>query len=143
MRSLLLDTGAFVALLDKSENNHERCADFFKTFTGKVLTTEPVLTETLYLLGPYIKAEKACIDFILKGGSTLVPQSAASLKRALVLMEKYKDTPMDFADATLVSLAEEIGVNEIFTLDIKGFSTYRIHGKKAFTIWPEQYPSRI
>ena len=71
MRSLLLDTGAFVALLDKSENNHERCADFFKTFTGKVLTTEPVLTETLYLLGPYIKAEKACIDFILKGGSVL------------------------------------------------------------------------
>ena len=72
MRSLLLDTGAFVALLDKSENNHERCADFFKTFTGKVLTTEPVLTETLYLLGPYIKAEKACIDFILKGGSVKI-----------------------------------------------------------------------
>jgi predicted nucleic acid-binding protein len=137
MRSLLLDTGAFVALLDKSEKNHERCADFFKTFQGEVFTTEPVLTETLYLLGPYIKAEKACIDFVLKGGSTLVPQSAASLTRAIVLMEKYKDIPMDFADATLVTLAEETAINEIFTLDMRGFSAYRIHGKKAFTVWPK------
>ena len=137
MRSLLLDTGAFVALLDKSEKNHERCADFFKTFKGEVFTTEPVLTETLYLLGPSIKAEKACIDFILRGGATLVPQSAASLTRAIVLMAKYKDIPMDFADATLVTLAEETAINEVFTLDMRGFSAYRIHGKKAFTVWPK------
>ncbi len=137
MRSLLLDTGAFVALLDKSENNHRRCADFFKTFAGKVLTTEPVLTETLYLLGPHIKAEKACIHFILRGGATLVPQSGESLTRALVLMEKYKDIPMDFADATLVTLAEEAGISEIFTLDMRGFLAYRIDGKKAFTVWPK------
>jgi len=110
--------------------------EFFKTFAGEVLTTEPVLTETLYLLSPYMKAEKACIHFILRGGATLVPQSAESLTRALALMEKYKDVPMDFADATLVTLAEETDVSEVFTLDMRGFSAYRIHGKKAFTIWP-------
>lgn len=137
MRSILLDTGAFVALLDKSEKNHERCAAFFKTFVGEVFTTEPVLTETLYLLGPSNKAEKACIDFILKGGASLVPQSAASLVRAGALMEKYKDVPMDFADATLVVLAEETGIQEVFTLDLRGFSAYRIHGKKGFTVWPK------
>ncbi len=43
MHNLLLDTGAFVALLDKSEKSHERCVDFFANFTGEVLTTEPVL----------------------------------------------------------------------------------------------------
>ena len=137
MRSLLLDTGAFVALLDKSENNHQRCVDFFKSFRGKILTTEPVLTETIYLLGPSVKAQKAVIEFILKGGAILVPQSTESLSRASALMEKYRDIPMDFADATLVYLAEETGISEIFTLDIRGFSTYRFQGKKVFKILPE------
>lgn len=137
MRSILLDTGAFVALLDKSEKNHERCVKFFREFKDNLFTTEPVLTEAIYLLGPLFKAQKACIEFILKGGATLVPQSIESLSRAIALMERYKDLPMDFADSTLVSLAEETGVDEIFTLDKRGFSVYRIHGKKSFKIWPE------
>ncbi len=136
MNSILLDTGAFVALLDRSEKNHARCVEFFSSLHGKVFTTEPVLTEALYLLGPSIKAQGVCIDFILKGGATLVPQSPASLARAAGLMAKYHDIPMDFADATLVVLAEETGINEIFTLDIRGFHAYRIHGKKSFTLRP-------
>ena len=51
-------------------------------------------------------------------------------------MEKYKDVPMDFADSTLVALGEEMEITEIFTLDVKGFSAYRMHGKKAFRLWP-------
>ena len=137
MHSLILDTGPFVALLDKSENNHQKCVDFFKSFRGKILTTEPVLTETIYLLGPSEKAQKAAIEFILKGGAIIVPQSKDSLSRASALMEKYRDVPMDFADATLVTLAEQTGISEIFTLDIRGFSAYRFQGKKGFKIVPE------
>ena len=136
MRSALLDTGAFVALLDRSERNHEHCVQFFRDFPGRLLTTEPILTETVYLLGPSLKAQKTAIEFILSGGATLVPQSSTSLSKALTLMEKYRDIPMDFADATLVMLAEETGVQEIFTLDNRGFRTYRIRGKKTFTVWP-------
>ena len=136
MNSILLDTGVFVALLDRSEQNHERCAQFFRPFVGNVSTTEPVLTETIYLLGPSAQAKSACVEFVLKGGATLVPQSAGSLERAAVLMTKYDDVPMDFADATLVVLAVETGVNEILTLDVRGFGIYRIHGKKAFTLRP-------
>lgn len=137
MRSLLLDTGAFVALLDKSENSHQKCVGFFKSFRGKILTTEPVLTETIYLLGPSVKAQKAVIEFILKGGAILFPQSKDSLSRASVLTEKYRDVPMDFADATLVCLAEQTGISEVFTLDIRGFSAYRFQGKKIFKIVPD------
>jgi len=134
---MLFDTGVFVALLDKSEKNHERCVAFLKEFKGKLFTTEPVLTETIYLLGPSMKAQRVCIDLILKGGAILVPQSMGSLSRASALMAKYQDIPMDFADATLVSLAEEIDVVEILTLDHRGFGTYRIRGKTTFKIWPE------
>jgi len=136
MDSILLDTGAFVALLDRSEQSHDRCAEFFRSFTGHIYTTEPVLTETIYLLGPSVQAQGACIEFILKGGAVLVPQSAASLERAATLMVKYDDVPMDFADATLVVLAEETGISEVLTLDARGFGIYRIHGRKLFTIRP-------
>jgi predicted nucleic acid-binding protein len=136
MANLLLDTGALVALLDRSENNHERCVEYFSSFKGNVYTTEPVLTEALYLLGPSVRAQRACIEFFLEGGAILVPQSPASLARAAALMAKFEDTPMDFADATLVVLAEETGIDEVCTLDVRGFKIYRIHGKKHFTIRP-------
>lgn len=136
MRKMLLDSGVFVALIDKSERNHERCVIFLREFKGRLFTTEAVITESIYLLGPSIKAQLACIDFILKGGATLIPQSAESLSRASTLMAKYEDIPMDFADATLVSLAEELDVADIFTLDRRGFGTYRMRSKAAFKIWP-------
>lgn len=136
MRNALLDTGVLVALLDKSERNHENCVAFFKDFRGGILTTEPVLTEALYLLSSSITAQRACIEFILRGGASLVPQSSESLARAAVLMGKYEDIPMDFADATLVTLAEEMNIPDVLTLDRRGFNAYRIHGKKSFKILP-------
>jgi uncharacterized protein len=136
MDSILLDTGVFVALLDRSEKYHGRCAEFLRSFAGHIYTTEPVLIETIYLLGPSARTQEACIEFILRGGATLVPQSSASLERAAALMKKYHDVPMDFADATLVVLAEETGIHEILSLDLRGFAVYRMHGRKPFTIRP-------
>jgi predicted nucleic acid-binding protein len=51
-------------------------------------------------------------------------------------MAKYRDLPMDYADATLVALAEESETDRVFTLDRKGFSTYRLPGRKAFQVLP-------
>ena len=56
--------------------------------------------------------------------------------RVAALMEKYRDVPMDYADATLVALGEEIGSDAVFTLDRRGFSTYRLNQRKAFQIVP-------
>lgn len=137
MRNILLDTGALVALLDKSERNHSRCVEFFRNARCQFLTTEAVLTESLYLLSSAFRYQKACLDFIIGGGVILVPASTDSIARSLFLMERYQDTPMDFADATLVVLGEEIDTNEIFTLDRKGFLVYRLKGRKTFRVYPE------
>lgn len=136
MRSALLDTGVLVALLDGSERNHQRCEALFREFSSELLTTEPVLTEAIYLLRSARWGRKSCVEFIVRGGAALVPQSIGSLSRANILMDKYSDIPMDFADATLVVLAEETGISDVLTLDHRGFNAYRIRGKKAFTIWP-------
>ena len=133
---LLLDTGAFVALLDRSETKHADCVAVLERWTGPILTTEAVLTEALYLVGPAWLPQKTCLEFFLRGAFLLVPSSIASLQRATTLMEKYQDLPMDYADATLVSLAEESETDHVFTLDRKGFSTYRLRGRKAFRLVP-------
>jgi uncharacterized protein len=56
--------------------------------------------------------------------------------RAGSLMRKYRDVPMDYADATLVALAEELDTSNVFTLDLGGFRTYRWKTRRAFKIYP-------
>lgn len=133
---LLLDTGAFVALVDRSERRHAECVAVIERWEGPVLTTEAVLTETLYLVGPGWKAQKVCLEFFLRGAFLLIPSSRASLRRVAVLMEKYEDLPMDFADATLVALAEDLQSDQVFTLDRRGFTAYRMHGRRPFRLMP-------
>lgn len=137
MPDMLLDTGPFVAFLDRSECNHLRCLSFMREFKGQLFTTEAVLTEVVYLLGPSFANQKPALDFIMLGGAELVSLSPTLLKRSSVLMAKYADLPMDFADATLVALAEERGITNIFTLDRKDFSVYRTGSRKGFTVFPE------
>ena len=117
---LLLDTGAFVALVDRSEQRHADCVAALEQWTGPVITTEAALTETLYLVGSW-KAQRVCLEFFFRGAFLLLPSSLASLRRVALLMEKYHDIPMDYADATLVALGEEVQTDWVFTLDRRGF----------------------
>ena len=133
---LLLDTGAFVALVDRSERRHADCVAVLDNWSGAIVTTEAVLTETLYLVGPRWQAQKICLEFLLRGAFLVVPSSQASLKRVSVLMEKYRNVPMDYADATLVALGEELGTDLVFTLDRRGFSAYRLNQRKPFQLVP-------
>jgi hypothetical protein len=134
---LLLDTGPFVALLDRSERNHKRCVAFFRDFRGRLITTESVLTEAVYLLGPSFPRQKPALDFILAGGAELVPMNPAVLNRCVHLMSKYSDVPMDYADATLVAVGETLGIRDVLTLDRRGFSVYRYASRGVFRIFPE------
>ncbi len=133
---LLLDTGAFIALVDRSETRHRDCAAVLERWRGAIITTEAVLTETLHLLGPHWRSQKVGLEFVLRGAFLLVPPSQASLKRVAVLMEKYRNVPMDYADATLVALGEEFGTDLVFTLDRRGFSAYRLNQRKPFRLVP-------
>ena len=133
---LLLDTGALVSLLDRSQTHHRRFVRFFEDWHGCVVSCEAVLTEATQLLGRVHGGRKACLDFFLAGGAVLAPSTLGSLRRCRTLMETYEDLPMDFADATLVVLAEELGTNLVFTTDRRDFSTYRIGGRRQFRVEP-------
>ena len=51
------------------------------------------------------------------------------------LMNKYRDLPMDLADASLVAAAEQLGTKTIFSLD-KDFHIYRLRDGSAFKVVP-------
>lgn len=131
----ILDTGLWVALIDKSESKHDVCVRWLKNYSGKLYSTEAVLTEVLYLLNFSVKAQTAAIDFVLKSVVEIVPQSIESLKKVKNLIKKYSDLPMDYADATIVCLAMDIGVHNIITFDQKDFNIYRVKNK-PFIIFP-------
>jgi predicted nucleic acid-binding protein len=131
----ILDTGPWVALIDRSEAKHDRCVEWFEQYAGKIYSTEAVLTEVLYLLNFSIDAQIAAIDFVLNSVVELVPTSIESLNRAKSIMSKYSDLPMDYADATIVCLALETGIRNVITLDRKDFSIYRIRNQ-TFSLMP-------
>jgi predicted nucleic acid-binding protein len=131
----ILDTGPWVALIDRSESSHDICVQWLKQHSGSLYSTEAVLTEVLYLLSFSVKAQEAAISFVLNSVVDLVPSSVEGLKKAMELMRKYSDLPMDYADATIVCLAMETGIYNVITLDKKDFSIYRIKNK-AFLISP-------
>jgi predicted nucleic acid-binding protein len=133
---LLLDTGALVSLLDRSQTHHLACRRAFADWTGPVVSTEAVLTEATHLLGGVPGGRAACVDFFLSGAALLAPSTVTSLQRVRKLLVKYADLPMDFADATLVALAEELDCTSGFTTDRTDFSVYRLKGRKPFRLLP-------
>jgi predicted nucleic acid-binding protein len=133
---LILDTGALVSLLDRSQKRHEAFARLFDEWDRPVVSTEAVLTEATHLLGGLEGGRQACLDFFLSGAALLVPATNASLRRCRNLVDEYSDLPMDYADATLVVLAEELGTNLVFTTDRRDFAVYRIKGRRRFEVLP-------
>jgi hypothetical protein len=133
---LLLDTGGLVSLLDRSQHRHTEFLAFFEAWTAEVVSTEAVLTEATHLLGRVSGGATACLDFFLKGGAILVPSSSRSLQRSRELMLKFQSLPMDYADATLVVLAEDLDTGLILTTDRRDFSVYRRGNRKRFDIRP-------
>lgn len=133
---LLLDTGALVSLLDRSQHRHEEFAAAFGAWSGEVVTTEAVVTEAIHVLARVRGGPEACLDFVLAGGAVLVPASPALLRRTRTLIEQYRDLPVDYADATLVALAEDLGSNVVLTTDQRDFSVYRIGGRRIFVVLP-------
>jgi predicted nucleic acid-binding protein len=132
----IIDTGPWVALIDRSETRHAESVQWLKNFSGRLYSTEAVLTEVLYILNFSITAQCAALDFVLQSVVEIVPSSTDSLKKTKNLMKKYADLPMDFADATIVCLAAETDIQNIVTFGRRDFAIYKLPKKKSLTIMP-------
>ncbi len=133
----LTDAGPLVALIDADEPDHEVCREALLALPLPLVTTWPAFTEAMYLLvrAGGSRGRESLWRLVRSGRLVVADLSGDAVRRSADLMEKYSDTPMDLADATLVALAEERGERRIFTLD-SDFSVYRINGRQRFDVVP-------
>ncbi len=124
MKSILIDAGPLIALFDKSDSYHGQAIAFIKNFKGTLLTTWPVITEASHLLDFSVNVQLALLEWIDRGGLHLIEIEPYHIGRLIELSEKFKDVPMDLADATLIVAAEMNNIKEIATID-SDFYVYR------------------
>lgn len=132
----LIDTGAIVAILDRDDYWHAACVQALQSMRFPLLTTEAVLTEAFHLIGSSPHDMQRLWAFVLSGALSVDERADSDLLELHALMAKYKDRPMDFADATLVYAANRESLSVILTIDHDDFETYRLKGNKKFTIRP-------
>lgn len=132
----LADTGALLAYLDRADRWHEHCRTAFADLRLPLLTSEAVLTELFHLVADNRSETDVAWGFIRSGAVTVMPIADRDLPDIEALMRKYRDRPMDFADATLVHLAQRESLTTVFTVDHNDFETYRIGGRRRFRVVP-------
>ena len=137
----LADTGALLAYLDREDRWHARCRDAFAQFRLPLVTSMAVLTELFHLVGDQAREVEAAWGFVRSGALTVATISDLDLPDLELLMRRYHDRPMDFADATLVRLAERESLSTLFTIDHDDFDTYRFAGRKRFRVLPARHPA--
>ena len=128
LNTILIDTGPLTALFDRDDKYHRRIVEFIKDKRYKFITTTAVLTEVTHLLDFSIDAQLNFFQWILNNGVILEEVSISDISRIIELTKKYSDQPMDFADATLVVVAERTGIRQIISID-SDFDVYRLPGK--------------
>ena len=134
----LTDTGPLVALLDADDPYHAACVAAAQRLpSGPLLTTWVCFTEAMYLLGAVGGYRYQATLWHLRSAGRLVLHdlTAAEADRMAVLMERYQDTPMDLADASLVVVSESRSLRVVFTTD-SDFHIYRLADGSALEVVP-------
>jgi predicted nucleic acid-binding protein len=130
---VLLDTGVIVALLDRSEKSHARCAAVVRELKRPLVTCEGVIAESCYLLRGLPGAAEAVVENIASGTFVILFQLSQSAPAIRRILAKYRDRAIDFADACLIQMAEDVDSGEILTLD-RDFEIYRWGRHKPFEL---------
>jgi len=135
--TIITDTGFWVALANKNDQYHKiakQCLHNLSTTNINFITTCAVINETTYLLYRRVgrEAQRKFITHYQNGLFNVFEIKQEHVPRINQLMDKYEDLPMDFADASLVILAEYLETGYILSTDQRDFHTYRWKNHKPF-----------
>jgi predicted nucleic acid-binding protein len=126
--SIVVDAGPLIALFDGDDRHHRRAVEFIRTRSLRLITNLPVLTEAAFLLRFSSAAQRDLLWWAHKS-IEIDQDTPADLPRIITIMDKYSDLPADFADASLLALAERINVSRVASVD-RDFAIYRLAGKR-------------
>lgn len=134
----LIDTGALLAVLNRNDRWHHPCTEALAALQWPLATSAAVLTELFHFLLKQSSDLDPAWDLIHSKAVMVSPIGDEDVPALQTLMDRYRDRPMDFADATLVHLARREQLDTVFTIDHDDFETYRIDGRRRFHIVPRR-----
>jgi predicted nucleic acid-binding protein len=123
-------------VLDAADQWHARCVQAWHELADRCLTTDAVVTEASHLVARGKASAALPLEFVLAVGIPIVALEPSGHQHAVHLMNRYANVPMDYADATLVVVADALKVNTVLTTDRRGFRAYRRNNGTAFTLEP-------
>jgi predicted nucleic acid-binding protein len=124
-------------MIDEGDAHHDRVERALDQIRWQMVTTEACLTEAMHLLYADAgwPAQAALLRMIVSGELDILPLPATGPPRIYAFMERFRDQPCDYADATLLVAAEDTGIRRVFTID-RHFHAYRLANGEALDVVP-------
>jgi len=120
---VFVDSSAFLSLEDASERSHERCREAFRALVddrARFVTTNFVFDETYTLQLVRLNRDRAVswgTSFRASRLVELVRVAPEHEERAWEILISYDDKDFSYTDATSFAVAEDLGVDAVFTVD--------------------------
>ena len=131
--ALICDTGALIDYLVESAPDHERFREAIDQARTRYVPGL-VLAEVDYFLRDERPAMQALMADLARGAFTYAEPSLRLLSRAIEIDRAHDELELGLVDASIVALAEEIGVTRIATRDVRDFSAFRFADGRRFDI---------
>jgi hypothetical protein len=131
--ALLCDTGALLDYLVATAPDHRAFRDVIDASRTRYVPGL-VLAEVDYFLRKERQAMNALIRDLSRGAFTYAAPTLAILERAKDVDSQYADLGLGLVDASVVALAEELGVYRLATRDVRHFSAVRLRGGRSFEL---------
>jgi hypothetical protein len=132
VQSIVVDAGPLIALFRRRDTHHARVKRFLSANTPRLVSTLAVVAEVCHFLNA--DGKTALLTWIRRGGLSLQPLGADDFLEITAIIRRYADRGIDFADATLVWLADLVKTVDVMTIDRKDFLVYRVRGGRAFNL---------
>ena len=126
--SVAVDAGPLIALFDRDDRYHRRAIEFVRNERLRLVTNLPVLTEAVFLLRFSVEAQRDLLWWAQRA-LEIDQNTASDFPRIVTFLEKYRDMPADFADASLVALAERLDLSRVASVD-SDFAIYRLSDRR-------------
>jgi hypothetical protein len=133
---ILVDAGPLVALLAERDQHRGACVTAMERLREPLGTVWPVISEAMFLVGRWAEGPESLWELLGARRIQTLPLDDDDHPRMQELMRKYRDLPMDLADAALVRVAERDSIDTVFTIDRRDFQVYRLLGRRRFKIIP-------
>jgi uncharacterized protein len=135
--ALILDTGPLVALVDRSDPDHDRCRELINAATEVRIVPVCALVEIEYQLRPWRRGFARLMADVEAGQLEVHVPHPEELARATALVAEYGDLPLGLVDATVLACVERLREPKLATLDRRHFSVVRPKHVTHLQLLPE------